>query len=125
MLAPDSVLVNSLASLPEDAAQQFQEGLPTDQHFATLSSEPAAAQVAAQHHALLMALQNSSGAVLSGMPGGVSSLFRRLIAISGANKDTLKPHLTALLYAVEDAHVPAVFLTEQLGVFAQSAAGQV
>ena len=114
-----------LESLPEDAAEHFQDGLPSDLHLAALSADPAAAGVAAQHHALLLALQKSSPSVLGSQPGGAQGLFRRLVAIAGASKDSLELHLRALLHAVEQETAPAVFLTEELGGPELSAAAQV
>ena len=122
---PDSALSTHLDSLPEDAANHFQETLPTDAHFTLLSAEPLAAAVAAQHHALLLALQNSSAAALSRRHGGVSGLFRQLVGLPGAQTGSLQPHLRALLRTVEDASAPAVFLTEQLGSFTQQPAAEV
>ena len=81
--------------------------------------------MAAQHHALLLALQSTSAAALSSQPGGVSGLFRQLVGLPGAQTGSLQPHLRALLRAVEDASAPAVFLTEQLGSFTQQPALEV
>ncbi len=125
VLAPESALSSHLDSLPEDAAEHFQEALPSDLHLAALVAEPAAAGVAAQHHALLLALQRCSPSVLGSQPGGAQGLFRRLVAIAGASMDSLKPHLKALLHAVEQEVAPAVFLTEELEGSEQSAAAQV
>ena len=125
VLAPDSALSSHLNSLPENAAEHFQEGLPSEAHLALLLAEPAAAGVAAQHHALLLALQSCSPALLGSQPGGAQGLFRRLVAMAAASRDGLKPHLRALLQAVEQDMAPAVFLTEELGGSKQSAVEQV
>lgn len=107
-------------------AEHFQEGLPSDVHLAALSAEPAAAAVAAQHHALLLALQRCTASVLGSQPGGARGLFRQLIAIAaGASKASLRPHVGALLQALEEEMAPAVFLAEELGGPMQSAAAQV
>ena len=126
-MAPESALSNHLQSLPENVAEHFQEGLPTDVHLAALIAEPDAAGVAAQHHALLLALQRSSPSVYSSQPRGSRGLFRRLIAMAGASKEPLQPLFRALIQAVEEEVAPAVFLTEEIvfGGPTPSAAAQV
>lgn len=125
VLAPESALSIHLDNLPGDVDQHFDGGLPTGEHFALLSADPVAAQVAAQHQALLTALQNCSPSVLSGRHGGSHGLFRHLVALPGAEQGSLQPHLRAVLAAVESSAAPAVFLTEQLGGSSQTSSAQV
>ena len=124
-MAPDSALSLHLEMLPEDASEHFEGSLPADQHFSLLSASPVAAQVAAQHHALLTALNASSEKVLGGLPGGASGVLRQLVALPGAERRSLRPHTVALLKAVAAHTAPSVFLTEQLAAFTQSPTAQV
>ena len=124
-MAPDSALSLHLEMLPGDFPELFEGSLPADQHFSLLSADPVAAQVGAQHHALLTALKVSSEEILGSLPGGASSVLRQLVAIPGAERGSLRPHMVALLKAVGATTAPSVFLTEQLAGFTQSPAAQV
>ena len=124
-MAPDSALSRHLEMLPADISEHFEGSLPADQHFSLLSTDPLAAHVAAQHHALLTALSISSEKVLGSLPGGASGLFRQLAALPGGERGSLRPHMVALLKAVAASTAPSVFLTEQLAAFTQSPAAQV
>ena len=124
-MAPDSALSLHLEMLPRDFPEHFEGSLPADQHFSILSASPIAARVAAQHHALLTALNASSEKVPGGLPGGASGVLRQLVALPGAERGSLRPHMVALLKAVAASTAPAVFLTEQLAAFTQSPTAQV
>ena len=123
-MAPDSALSLHLEMLPGDFSEHFEGSLPADQHFSILSASPIAAQVAAQHHALLTALKASSEKILGGLSGGASSVVRQLVALPGAERGSLRPHMVALLKAVAASTAPSVFLTEQLAAFTHSSTAQ-
>ena len=124
-MASDSAMSMHLEMLPGDFSDHFEGSLPADQHFSLLSASPIAAQVAAQHHALLTALNTSSEKILGGLPRGASGVLRQLVALPGAERGSLRPHMVALLKAVAASTAPSVFLTEQLAAFIQSPTAQV
>ena len=125
VMAPDSTMSMHLEMLPGNFSEHFEGSLPADQHFSLLSASPVAAQVAAQHHALLTALNASSEKILGGLSGGASGVLRQLVALPGADRGSLRPHMAALLKAVAASTAPSVFLTEQLAAFTQSPVAQV
>jgi hypothetical protein len=111
---PATLSGDDLATMNDMPAHFTDDGLPSDEHFSALAIAPQDTHKALRRHALLVALQHASPAVLEQRTGGPHALFRLIAGLSPAL--AFDSHLGALVETIASDRSPAVFLSDIFGV---------